>query len=36
MSEEFKAVLFLVGVFVLLFANMTKDRNYESEDKDVD
>ena len=36
MCGEFKATLFLVGVFVLLFANMMKDRNYESEDKNVD
>ena len=36
MCGELKATLFLVGVFILLFANMTKDRNYESEDKNVD
>lgn len=36
MCEEFKAVLFLVCVFGLLFANVMKDRNYKSEDENVD
>lgn len=36
MNEEFRGVLFLAGMFVLLFANVMKDRNYESEDKNVD
>lgn len=36
MCGELKATLFLVGVFILLFANVMKDRNYESGDKNVD
>ena len=36
MSGEFKAVLFVLLVFALLFANILKDRNYESEDENVD
>ena len=36
MNVEFRGVLFLAGMFALLFANMFKDRNYESEDKNVD
>ena len=36
MCGELKATLFLIGIFGLLFANMTKDINYESEDKNVD
>lgn len=36
MSGEFKAVLFVLFVFVLIFTNILKDRNYESEDENVD
>ena len=36
MSEEFKALLIICTCFVLLFANMFKDRTIESEDKNVD
>ena len=36
MNVEFRGVLFLAGMFALLFANMFKDRNYKSEDENVD